>query len=392
MKKYKILFSVVIVCWFVSWAFWFDFKTDCQKQTFVVTAYYSPKADQVFYYKPSFEAEKILNWNGIHWANWKKVFNWMLAAPSTYNFGWKIYFPSLWIWEIADRWWAIVHAWERKYNHDRIDIWMWKWEEWLIRALTFGKRTVTGYYCTDSKLKSLWANPKVWLNFKAIPVLKYFFDSALFIQQLEYGRSDVRVYTLQKYLMKFGYMNKKTWYFWPETKKALCNYQIKRWITSRRYCGVFGKRTRYYMKLEAKARWFLPDFSKTTSFENLISYSANYNWKTIEIKGGPKNDTTQNTVPVRIPDYFTQAYKKWSKDAKISDLQDMLRHYWFYNKWLNWIYDWSTINAVNNYQIAAWILSANDYSNPARWWMWPSTRKGLNEKWREFQEFKNNIQ
>ncbi len=362
----------------------FDFTTDCEKRTFVVTAYYSPQDDQTFYYKENVIAEKILNWSGTHGAVGKPVFNWMLAAPITYDFGWKIYFPSLWVWEIADRGWAIVHAWERWDSHDRIDIWMWKGEEWLIRALTFGKRTVTWYYCTNSKLKTLWANPDVWLNLDVISVMKHFFDSALFIQQLEYGRTDIRVYTLQKYLMKFGYMDKKTWYFGPETKKALCNYQIRRWITSRKYCGTFGSRTRYYMKLETKRRWFLPDFWLTTSFDNLISFAWNYN------SLQPITETNlQVTEEIQNINYFTKAYKNWESNEKIWELQDILRHYWFYQWELNNTYDWSTINAVHNFQVAAGILKSDDYSNPANGWMWPSTRKALNEKRTEFQEWKN---
>jgi hypothetical protein len=31
------------------------------EKTFIVTAYYSPESGQVFYYKPSYEEEKILN-------------------------------------------------------------------------------------------------------------------------------------------------------------------------------------------------------------------------------------------------------------------------------------------------------------------------------------------
>lgn len=387
MKKHKILLFTLLLLSFCNITFWFDFTTNCQKQTFVVTAYYSPENNQEFYYKPSVEEEKTLNWNGTHWANGKAVFNWMLAAPSTYDFGWKIYFPSLWVWEIADRGGAIVHAWDRWHNYDRIDIWMGKWEEWLIRALTFGKQTVTWYYCTKQELKNLWANPQVWLNFDAVPILKYFFDSSLFIQELWPERRDVWVYKLQEYLMKFGYMDKKTWYFGPQTKKALCNYQLKRWITTKKYCGVFGSRTRSYMKLEAKSRWFLPDFSETTTFDNLISFASQYNWNG-KWEAWSENQKIINH-PLSTVNYFSHSYKKWLKASKILDLQDMLRHYWFYHKDLNWIYDQSTINAVHNFQIAAGILKSDDYSNPANGWMWPSTRKALNEKRVAFQEWKS---
>ena len=387
MKYYKILFISTISVFLYSWVFWFDFKTDCQEQTFVVTAYYSPLEDQTFYYKDWFDAEVILNGKWTHGASGKWVFNWMLAAPSTYDFGWKIYFPSLWIWEIADRGGAIVHAWEREYNHDRIDIWMWQWEEWLIRALTFGKRAITGYYCDTAKLKSLNANSKikVWFNLDAIPYLKYFFDATLFIQQLNPERTDIRVYKLQEYLVKFGYMDKKTWYFGPETKAALCRYQIKRAISSQKYCGTFWERTRAYMKLEAKKKWFLPDFWEISSLKDLLSLANNYNWKPDII--------SDSTIDLKTQDYFTQAYKKEEKSPKIYQLQDMLRHYGFYNQEPNSIYDTSTINSIHNFQIAAGILKSDDYSNPARWRMWPSTRKTLNEKWNDFQNWKNqNIQ
>jgi hypothetical protein len=395
-KTYKILWIAIIWCWLLSSTYWFNFKTDCEEQTFVVTAYYSPKIAQSFYYKDSFESEKALNWNWTHGASGKPVFNWMLAAPSTYSFWWKIYFPSLWIWEISDRWGAIVNAGEREYNHDRIDIWMWEWEIGLIRALTFGKRTMVWYYCDASKLKSLWINSKnteakPWLNFDVIPVMKYFFDATLFIQELRTERTDIRVYKLQEYLMKFGYMDKKTWYFWSQTKQALCNYQLKRWITSRKYCGDFGKRTRYYMKLEAKRRWFLPDFWATTTFDNLIWYSKNYNWQLLAETDNIDEFTLKTTLPNQNLNYFTQAYKKWESNNKIWELQDLLRHYGFYQWEVNNIYDWSTINAVHSFQVVAGILKADDYSNPARGWMWPSTRRGLNQKRNEFQEWKNGI-
>lgn len=382
---YKNLLYFLISClFFFSFSFAFDFKTDCQEKQFVVTAYYSPKSDQIFYYKDSFQAEVKLNWSGTHWASGKPVFNWMLAAPSTYGFWWKIYFPSLWIWEIADRGGAIVHAGEKWDKYDRIDIWMGDWEEWLIRALTFWKRTIVWYYCDNETLKTLWAKPKVGLDFDTIPVLKYFFDSALFIQELNEWRTDIRVYKLQEYLIKFGYMDKKTWYFGSETKKALCTYQINRKISTKKYCWTFGSTTRYYMKNDAKKKWFLPNFSLTATFNDLISFAKNYNQK--EVEETKSVDIIPNKYNIN---YFNQSYKKDEQNEQIYNLQDMLRHYGFYKWELNNIYDKNTINAVHNFQVAAWILKASDTKNPARGWMWPSTRKTLNEKRVAFQEFKN---
>ncbi|MEI6773785.1 MAG: hypothetical protein WCL18_03010 [bacterium] len=45
--------------------------------------------------------------------------------------------------EIADRGGAIVLSGERGQKYDRIDVWMGKGEEGLIRALTFGKKNMT---------------------------------------------------------------------------------------------------------------------------------------------------------------------------------------------------------------------------------------------------------
>jgi hypothetical protein len=61
MNSIKILIFLAIILLPVSATFAFDFKTDCQEKQFVVTAYYSPKSGQVFYYKDSFQAEVKLN-------------------------------------------------------------------------------------------------------------------------------------------------------------------------------------------------------------------------------------------------------------------------------------------------------------------------------------------
>lgn len=40
------------------------------------------------------------------------------------------------------------------------------------------------------------------MTFDSVPILKYFFDSAIRIQELKPGRKDIRVRTMQKYLVK----------------------------------------------------------------------------------------------------------------------------------------------------------------------------------------------
>ena len=398
MRKFKIIIVSFLTLFITSLVQAYDFKANCEEKVFVVTAYYSPKSWQAFYYKDSFEAEKALNWEWFHWASWKWVFNGMLAAPSSYDFGWLLYFPTLgWVWEIADRWWAIVQAGEKWQSHDRIDIWMWTWELWLVKALVFGKQTLTWYYCDAATVKAKWIKAKIWFNLGAIPIQKYFFDSTLFIQELKYDRTDVWVYKLQEYLIKFGYMDKKTWYFGSETKNALCKYQVSRWLSTWKYCGNFGGNTRYFMKNEAKLRWFLPDFTETSTIEDLIYYSQNYSFKPTVILSNSEESgldswslVQNDNITKRTINYFTEPYNNGTQNSKIWDLQDMLRHYGFYEWELTSTYDKKTVNAVHNFQIAAWILSANDTTSASRWWMWPSTRNKLNEKRTEFQEFKKN--
>lgn len=112
---------------------------------FVVTAYYSPLPNQSAYIMWSYEAEIRMNGEGIAGASWKPVFSWMLAAPQSYSFWTKIYLEWLGIWEVADRWGAIVAKWERWFKHDRIDVWMGYWEEGLRRAMYWWNRTVKWY-------------------------------------------------------------------------------------------------------------------------------------------------------------------------------------------------------------------------------------------------------
>lgn len=132
-----------------------------EEKHFVVTAYYSPLPWQQYYMRWNLEKEKILQWNWTHWASWKKVFSWMLAAPKNYDFWTKIYLEWLWVWVVEDRGQAIVKKWERWYNHDRLDVWMWYGDEWLKRTLAWWKRKI--------KWKVLEEKTDVTINYKNHP-------------------------------------------------------------------------------------------------------------------------------------------------------------------------------------------------------------------------------
>lgn len=73
----------------------------------------------------------------------------MLAGPKTYQFGTKIHLDWLGIGVIDDRGGAIVSSWSRWYDADRIDVWMWQGEEGLRRALSWGKRRISGTILSD---------------------------------------------------------------------------------------------------------------------------------------------------------------------------------------------------------------------------------------------------
>jgi len=124
---------------------------------FVITAYYSPLPDQLKYTTGSYAWDIRLNGEWHTTASWNNVFPGLLAWPSNYPFGTKIYFEWYGIWVIEDRGWAIVEAGERWHSYDRIDIWMWYGDEWLTRALNWGTRTI--------KWKIVVPSSEVTINF-----------------------------------------------------------------------------------------------------------------------------------------------------------------------------------------------------------------------------------
>lgn len=128
-----------------------DNTASSEKKDFIVTAYYSPLPDQSFYLRGSYEADIRLNGNGTHGASGKEVYPGMLAGPKTYAFGTKVYLEGLGVGTVDDRGGAIVSSGSRGYNADRLDIWMGQGEEGLRRALSWGKRKVSGKILADEE-------------------------------------------------------------------------------------------------------------------------------------------------------------------------------------------------------------------------------------------------
>ena len=362
----------------------FDFS-GCEERAFTVTAYYSPASGQAFYYKPTFLDEVKLNGEGYFGASGKKVFNGMLAWPATYPFGSVIYFPWLGVGEIADRGGAIVLSWERGQSRDRIDIWMGRGEEWLIRALTFGKKNMTGYFCESTIVKT---SPKDLLLRDNVPVLKNFFDIAVWIQQLEVGRNDIWTRTLQKYLVKIWYLNKKyrNGKYETNTKKALCRYQVAKKIISSKSpdCWTFGSMTRYTMKLDMQNKNFLPDtLYATGTFSAIIDLARYYNGKSTKEtevlldKGGNEGGFVAETKTTKVF-LFYRAYTKWQQSSEIKILQTFLQTQWLYSWTIDGIYSKTTTNALYEFQKKHSLISDSDPLN-LRGYLWPKTRAKINE-------------
>lgn len=383
----KILLSLSILSLFLGFTQAFD-TSKCEERAFTVTAYYSPESGQIFYYKPSFQEEVILNGEWYFGASGKKVFNGMLAGPASYPFGSVIYFPGLWVGEIADRGGAIVLSGERGQSRDRIDIWMGRGEEWLIRALTFGKKNMTGYFCDASVIKT---SPKDSLLRENVPTLKHFFDAAIWIQELKPGRKDIRVWTLQKYLNKLWYLEFKHRHgeYDTYTKKALCRYQVAKKIVGSKHpdCWTFGKITRSVMKLDVQKKWlFPPNLYASWTFTSLVDLAKYYNGRpenmeTLKDGNMEKLSSTSSEIISSKSSgifLFYRSYTKWQQSSEIKILQKFLSEQGLYSWAIDGVYSKLTTTALYDFQKKYWLISDTD-ALALRGYLGPKTRAKINE-------------
>ncbi len=76
---------------------------------------------------------------------------------------------------------------------------------------------------------------------------------------------------------------------------------------------------------------------------------------------------------------FTRPFTKGQKYTEIWVLQTLLKNNGYYHWTINNVYTRSTIEAVYKFQMAHGILKWYEKMPGTRWWMWPSTRKKLNQ-------------
>lgn len=330
-----------------------------ETQEFIVTAYYSPLPDQKYYLKWNYEDEVKLNGRWIRWASWMEVFDWMLAWPKKYAFWTKMYLEWIWTWVIADRWWAIVSAWERWYEVDRIDVWMWYWDEGLKKALSWGKRRVT-WKIIEMWTSTItnWATSNVWVNFTSsnvnLPKQNYVNKEEIYKINVWPESSSDKIKKLQTKLKEVWlYKWNIDWIYNKETINILTWFQIDSWIIKSKneyWAWYWGAKTR-------------------EKFVNKEKELANKNTKVAKIE----NKVTKPTITLP-KDIFTTYVSPGSNKDDIKLLQIKFKEIWIYNWEISWKYG-DIQKVVLNYQLDKKIISSK--TETWAWYFWPKTREVL---------------
>lgn len=368
MKK---IFSLLLILTILSPFFIVNSYSEDNNSYFIVTAYYSPLPGQKYYLTWDYESEKRLNGEWIAWASWKWVFSWMLAAPKNYKFWTKIYLEWLWIWDVQDRWWAIVNAGKRWYNYDRIDVWVWYWDEWLKRALYWWKRKVK-WYITDSSLDTTIDYNKLpspdWVT-KWLKKISNVFDTWIWKWS-----DSIMVKKLQSLLNEIWLYNWNIdWIYNDEIIDIVYNFQIENEIVKWPFdywAGYWWNKTRSLF-LKLYLNW---------EFDN-INQSEKSNNNEIVKKEDIKKDIKTETN-TKYQDIFKQAIQ--NKNDTIT-LQEILKQLWLYEWELTWNYD-DIIWVIYNYQLDKDIVKW-EYSHWA-WNFWPITRTSMKETYNKYLENK----
>lgn len=188
-----------------------------------ITAYYSPQPDQQYYVTGSYASDIALNGSGIHGADGTPVYPGMVAAPSVYAFGTKMYIKGIGTVAVHDRGGAIVKA-GSGLQYDRLDIWMGYGDTGLQRALGWGRRVIeVTIYGVDPSIKEEVSFAGVVSA--EVPVKKNV-KPPMFPQDVWYLSHGAEVVKLQKTLESLGYFNGAVnGFYGEETKAAVYAFQ-----------------------------------------------------------------------------------------------------------------------------------------------------------------------
>lgn len=357
------IFNIFMIFILITWLLPFKTYSLNNEWYFVVTAYYSPLPNQKSYLTWNYESEKRLNWQWIRWASWKAVFSWMLAAPKNYKFWTKIYLEWLWVWVVEDRWWAIVNAWNRGYSYDRIDVWVGYWDEWLKRALYWGKRTIK-WNIIDSNSVSNLDYSKILAPDWATSGLTNKMN--LFNYWIWVWSETTKVKKLQSFLNEIWIYNGEiSWIYNNELIDLIYEFQIKNWLIKEGdyfWAWYWWKQTRTLFK----KMYLAGDFDIK---DNIISN------ETKEIKEDKSVIAKEITLTSEQNLIFWNTANSIEQKKKV---QEILKITWFYNWEINWIKK-DFIDSIYNFQIEKWILKS-EYDLWA-WFYWPKTRASLKESY-----------
>lgn len=344
---------------------------------FIVTAYYSPQPNQNFYLRGNYEDEVILNWEGKRWASGKSVYPWMLAAPKTYKFWTKIYLDWVWIWTVDDRWWAIVGSGSRGYDWDRIDIWMWYWDEWLKRALTWWKRTVYWRIVStnDEELLPSIAieNFKIWkIDFQSLKNAQLVWKNNITSNQISNKYvvpSQIGEKSTIESIKYFQTILNNLWYYswtidWIYSSKidyAILNFQVSNKIV-----------------LNSKDRWAWNYWPKTKEALN-NKYLSFLNEEKIKIAKEKQIkdelaliDSQVNTVIKSFG--MPKENEVWDHVRK---LQKTLKYLGYFEWKDTAIFSIITKESILKYQIEKWLVTNS--SDLWAWMIWEKTLKKIQE-------------
>lgn len=319
-----------------------DIASAFEEKTLVVTAYYSPKPNQVRYITGSYEGDKRLNGNGTNGADGTEVYRGMLAAPRTYEFGTKVYIPGLGIGTVHDRGGAIK-AYE---NHDRIDVWMGEGDEGLQRALEWGSRTVEGkVYEPGTELAD-----SIFFAEVVVPELvKEEIVEHMFAVNLDIGDEGEEVLEIQKALVELGYLSEDdlTGVYDEMTVAAVYLLQEKYEVVSSEDdygAGYFGKKTRSTLESAVIA---LRSDEEVEEEEEVLHASAG------EVEEEEK-DESENEL-------FASDLKVGDSGGEVKKLQEFLKNEGYFEGEAGGYYGSLTRDAVAEYQADKGIDDSNGY-------------------------------
>jgi hypothetical protein len=305
----------------------------------------------------------------------------MLAAPKNYKFWTKIYLEWLGVWEVADRWGAIVNKWVRWHWYDRIDVWMWYGDEWLKRATYWGKRTI--------KWEFLSKNSDVSLDYTKIPSPNWVIKSES-IKKKIIVKKEIDVFS-KKLTTKYEFiklqevltdMNLYTWaldWDYKSVIDVIYDFQLKnkiiKWVYSP-WAGSYwpitrsnlAKKYKLYLQKKEEERLELVKIQEEKEKEEARK-------KELEKKYIEYNELAFNKADLELRNIWNPKF--WDISHSVRNLQVKLKQLGYFNYKDTAIYWNITKESVIAYQIDKNIIkSKNDLW---AWIFWPKTKHALKD-------------